>query len=141
MDTFNIAIIGTGYIGGEHIKAIAAHTTAQLHTICSTPRSENIARDLMETYKAGKVTTDYTQVLQDPDVDLLYLCTPNSQHCSQAVAALEAGKHIFVEKPLAVTVSECQQIVDKVSEETGLFDYLLLYSTREIKKTRVKYLV
>ena len=112
MGALNIAVIGTGYIGGEHIKAIAAHPTAQLHTICSTPRSESIARDLMETYKAGKITTDYTQVLQDPDVDLIYLCTPNSQHCSQAVAALEASKHIFVEKPLAVTVAECQQIVD-----------------------------
>lgn len=112
MTTYGIAVIGTGYIGGEHIKAIASHPQAQLRTICTTPRSKTIATTLQQTYQAEQITTNYDDVLSDQNVDIVYLCTPNSQHVHQAVAALNAGKHLFVEKPLAVTVEECQQIVD-----------------------------
>ena len=112
MSTPSIAVVGTGYIGGEHIKAISASSRARLHTICSTPRSEAAARELQATYDAEQVSTDFGTVVSDPDVDIVYICTPNSQHLSQTVAALGAGKHAFVEKPLAVTVAECQQIVD-----------------------------
>ena len=112
MGEYAIAVVGTGYIGVEHIKAIEANASARLHTICSTPRSEDIAKSLRDTHDAQKVTTRLDEVIQDPEVDIVYLCTPNSQHVSQAVAALEAGKHVFVEKPLAVTVEDCQEIVD-----------------------------
>lgn len=106
-----IAVIGTGYIGGEHIKAIAAHPAARLRTICTTPRSEPLAQTLAQTHGAERVTTRFDDVLSDADVGIVYLCTPNSQHAAQAVAALEAGKHLFVEKPLAVTVADCKKIV------------------------------
>ena len=112
MDTHRIAVIGTGYIGVEHIKVIAAHPRARLHTICATPRSEAAARELMATYGAERVRTRYEDVVDDPEVDVVYLCTPNSQHVGQAVAALDAGKHAFVEKPLAVTVDDCRWIVE-----------------------------
>ena len=102
-----IAVIGTGYIGGEHIKAISAHPHAHLRTICTTPRSEQIAKDLQATYGADKISTEYENVLSDSEIDIIYLCTPNSQHVDQAVAALDSGKHVFVEKPLAVTVEDC----------------------------------
>jgi len=115
----NVAVVGTGYIGVEHTKAIAASPRAQLHTICATQRSEGTARGLMSTYGAGRVVTDYGSVVSDPDVDIVYLCTPNSLHEPQAVAALEAGKHVFVEKPLAVTVEQCQSVVDASRRSTG----------------------
>ncbi len=105
-----IAVVGTGYIGGEHIKAIAAHAGARLHTICSTPRSADRARQLADTYGAGRIVTAYDEVVGAAGVDVVYLCTPNSQHVDQAVAALEAGKALFVEKPLAVTVEQCRRI-------------------------------
>jgi predicted dehydrogenase len=112
MSTPNIAVIGTGYIGAQHIEAIAENPRAQLHTLCTTPRSRNSAQEIMSRYGALQVTTDYEEVIADGCIDIVYLCTPNSQHVSQAVAALEAGKHTFVEKPLAVTVSDCQRIVE-----------------------------
>ena len=119
MSARKIAVVGTGYIGGEQIKAIAAHPGAQLHTICSTPRSETTAIELQKTYAAERITIHYEEVVADPNVDIVYLCTPNSQHTAQAVAALNAGKHVFVEKPLAVTVEECQQIVDAARRSAG----------------------
>jgi predicted dehydrogenase len=111
VSTHGIAVIGTGYIGGEHIRAIAAHGQARLQTICCTERSLDAAAALMQTHGAARVTTSYQDVLADPEVDVVYLCTPNSGHEDQAVAALEAGKHVFVEKPLAVTVAGCRRIV------------------------------
>lgn len=112
MSPYNIAVVGTGYIGGEHIKAIATHPTAQLHTICSTPRSEATAQKLKEEYGAITCTTQFESVLGTNDIDIVYLCTPNSQHVAQAIQTLEAGKHLFVEKPLAVTVEECKKITE-----------------------------
>lgn len=119
MSAPGIAVIGTGYIGGEHIKAIAAHPTARLRTICTTERSEHIAHDMMATYGAEQVSTDYNSVLSDSEVEIVYLCTPNSQHVDQAVVALEAGKHIFVEKPLAVTVEDCKKIIAAAKDSSG----------------------
>ena len=106
-----IAVVGTGYIGGEHMRAIAANPRARLQVICSTERSRGAAEELRSTHGAARTTTDYESVLSDGRVDVVYLCTPNSRHEAQAVAALEAGKHLFVEKPLAVTVAEARRIV------------------------------
>ena len=94
-----------------HIETIAAHPEARLHAICSTPRSEERARQLKESFGAERITADFDDVVADRDVDVVYLCTPNSQHVDQAVAALEGGKAVFVEKPLAVTVVQCRRIV------------------------------
>jgi len=118
MHPYNIAVVGTGYIGGEHIKAIAAHPTAQLHTICSTPRSEATAQKLKEEYGAITCTTQFESVLATDDIDIVYLCTPNSQHVDQAIQTLEAGKHLFVEKPLAVTVEECKKITEAAKKSS-----------------------
>jgi predicted dehydrogenase len=112
MTQHKIAVVGTGYIGGEHVKAIADNPRAMLHTLCSTPRSHAIARNWMATYGARQTTTDYQAVIHDVTIDVVYLCTPNSQHADQAVSALMAGKHVFVEKPLAVTLEDCQKVID-----------------------------
>ena len=111
MENPGIAVVGTGYIGSVHIETIAAHPDARLHAICSTPRSEERARQLKEIHGAARVVSNFDDVVADGDVDVVYLCTPNSQHVDQAVAALEAGKAVFVEKPLAVTVPQCRRIV------------------------------
>lgn len=106
-----IAVVGPGYIGRQHIRAIAGHPGARLQVLCSTVRSRPAAEELMKLHGAARVSTDFADVCADPEVDVVYLCTPNSQHVDQAVSALQAGKHLFVEKPLAVTVSDCRRIV------------------------------
>lgn len=119
MSEIGIAVVGTGYIGGEHIKVIAAHEQARLEVICSTARSEGQAKALQEAYGAKRVSTRYEDVVGDEAVDVVYLCTPNSQHVEQAVRALEGGKHVFVEKPLAVTVADCARIVAAARDSGG----------------------
>jgi UDP-N-acetyl-2-amino-2-deoxyglucuronate dehydrogenase len=108
----NIAVLGTGDSGSHHVWAISESPRAHMHTICSTKRSESTAKALQAKYGADRVTTRYEDVLDDPEIDIVIVCTPNSQHPSQAVPSLEAGKHTYIEKPLAVTLPGAQAIVE-----------------------------
>ncbi|MDA0747123.1 MAG: Gfo/Idh/MocA family oxidoreductase [bacterium] len=114
MATYRIAVVGTGYIGVEHIKAIVGHPDAVLHTIVGSERSQARLEALQEEYGAGQVTTRYADVVEEDAVDVVYLCTPNRMHADEAVAALEAGKHVFCEKPMATTLADCRRMVDAV---------------------------
>jgi predicted dehydrogenase len=108
-----IAVIGAGYIGREHVRAIQAHPEAELALVVGTTRSaEVVARLAVET--GAVASTDYAAALADPAIDVIYLCTPNRLHADQAVAALEAGKHVFCEKPLCTTLTDCQRLIDAV---------------------------
>ncbi|MBN1670437.1 MAG: Gfo/Idh/MocA family oxidoreductase [Kiritimatiellae bacterium] len=114
MRDMNIAVIGTGYIGVQHIRAVATEPRANLHTICATARSKAQAEALGAEHGAVRVTTEFQRVLDDATIGLVIICTPNSRHVGQAVAALDAGKHVLCEKPLAVSVPQCRRIVEAV---------------------------
>jgi len=64
-------------------------------------------------------TTDYREVVSDPNVDAIFVCTPDYLHAEHAVAALEAGKHVFLEKPMAITIEECDRILSAASKSAG----------------------
>jgi predicted dehydrogenase len=108
----SVAVVGIGESGSEHIKAAANNPRMRMHTICVTPRSRDKAEALREKFGAVRVTTRYEDVLADPEIDIVIICTPNSQHPDQAVPSLLAGKHTYVEKPLAVSLEGAQRIVD-----------------------------
>ena len=111
---YQVAVVGTGYIGLEHIKAIAAHPRARLRAICGSARSTGRLEEIKADYGADRVTADYGEVVSDETVDVVYLCTPNRLHADQAVAALDAGKHVFCEKPMATTLQDCRRMVAAV---------------------------
>jgi predicted dehydrogenase len=112
-----IAVVGAGYIGREHARAIQAHPEAELAVVVGTPRStEAVQRLAGETGAAA--ATDYAAALSDGSIDVIYLCTPNRLHADQAVAALEAGKHVFCEKPLCTTLADCRRMIAAV-ERSG----------------------
>jgi predicted dehydrogenase len=71
-------------------------------------------------FGAAYCTTDYTQVLEDPEIDLVFITSRNQYHARQALAALRAGKHVFVEKPMALTEAESRDLVHAV-DESGRF--------------------
>jgi UDP-N-acetylglucosamine 3-dehydrogenase len=114
MATYGIAVVGTGYIGIEHIKAICDCPAAVLQMIVGSERSAEYLNELQATYGAAKVTTRYDDMIADDAVDVVYLCTPNRMHANEAVAALDAGKHVFCEKPMATTLDECRRMVAAV---------------------------
>jgi predicted dehydrogenase/threonine dehydrogenase-like Zn-dependent dehydrogenase len=96
-----IGIIGAGNFTSMTMLPALAAANAPLYAIASAAGLTGTV--LAKKYKIGKSTTDYKSILADPDIDLVMITTRNNQHASMAVESLKAGKHVFVEKPLAIT--------------------------------------
>ncbi len=114
MDKLNVCVIGTGSISDMHLKSYQANPKVQLRGVYdfSTKRAEEKARE----YQIDKVYHSLEEVFQDSYVDAVNICTWNNTHAEITVAALNAGKHVLVEKPLAMNVEEAIE-VEKVAKE------------------------
>lgn len=105
--SLNVALVGYGYVGKTfHAPLIAATPGLVLHTIVSS-KPDAVRAD----FPAVKVHPDLAAALADPDVELVVIATPNALHAPQAHQALEAGKHIVVDKPFTLTVDEAQGVI------------------------------
>lgn len=108
MRTLGAAVIGTGFIGPVHAEAIRRLGHRVVGVLGSTPPKGRAAA------KALGVPTAYADLaalLADPAVEVVHLATPNRHHFAQARAVLEAGRHVVVEKPLAMTSAETAELV------------------------------
>jgi UDP-N-acetyl-2-amino-2-deoxyglucuronate dehydrogenase len=104
------AVIGAGAIGDVHAQAIRSlPDRAALSLVVST--REATARRMAEAHGAGGYSTDYDAVLADPNIDAVSICTPSGSHADQAVAALQAGKHVMIEKPMAISLEAADRIL------------------------------
>jgi len=104
-----IGIVGLGRLGRRHAENLARYTPgAHLAAACSPLEAERQwARDHLPVQA---IYADYAAVLADPAVEAVWLVTPTSLHPAQIIAALEAGKHVFCEKPLSLDLDECRQV-------------------------------
>jgi predicted dehydrogenase len=108
MKSIKTAILGTGFMGRVHLEAVRRVESVQAAAIAG--RNEAAARKLGEAFSIPAMT-DYREVLRDPAIEAVHICTPNAQHFSMAKEALEAGKHVICEKPLTTTVAEAEELV------------------------------
>ncbi len=107
-----VALIGPGRISVAHLAAVrAGHDLANLVAVAGLPEEEARTRELAERFGARKALTTVEAVFTDPDVEAVILTVPNHQHCPLAIRALESGKHVLVEKPLARTVVEVDAMI------------------------------
>ncbi len=108
--SLRVGIAGLGRLGKRHAAALAFNTpNCKLVAACSPVESErDYARDRLGV---ASVYNDLDTLLQDNNVDAVVLVTPTSLHADQTIAALKAGKHVFVEKPLALNVPECERVL------------------------------
>jgi len=104
-----IALLGTGWIMDFHARAALEHPGAELVAAASW-RQPSLDR-LAGRYGIACTTTDWRALAADPEVDAAVIGTPNALHAEQAVAFLEAGKHVLVEKPMASTLAEADAMV------------------------------
>lgn len=109
-----IAVIGCGMAGAFHLRAIREIPRARLVGVAV--RREDRAREL-EGREGCPVTVDYQELLRRPDVDLVTVATPSGSHGRIAMEALEAGKHVLVEKPVAMTSAEAGAVIRRASEK------------------------
>jgi predicted dehydrogenase len=108
MKSIKTAILGTGFMGRVHLEAVRRVESVQASAIAG--RNEAAARTLGEAFSVPSMK-DYRDVLRDPAIDAVHICTPNAQHFSMAKDALQAGKHVICEKPLTTTVAEAEELV------------------------------
>ena len=104
-----VGILGTGKIVQEFLPWLVGHAPFTVQALCSTPRSAEKAQELCRQYGVPQHTTNYLELLQW--VDVVYIAVPNLQHVRFARVALEAGKHVIVEKPLAPSAAQTEELV------------------------------
>lgn len=114
METIRIAVIGAGYWGPNLIRVFSNLSRADLVAVCDL--DEKKLSSLKSSYPNTRFTTDSDQIFDDASVDAVVLALPVSSHHAFASRALESGKHCFVEKPLATTTAECQELVSLAAE-------------------------
>jgi predicted dehydrogenase len=110
---YNVGIIGYGWVAGAHIAAINATQQAQVTRIFS---SRPLNATELSARHGSKITThtDLDDFLSDPDLHAVSVCGYPQDHARQAVAAARAGKHLIIEKPLALNWGDCQDIEQAV---------------------------
>ena len=116
MDRIGIAVVGAGYWGPNLVRNAQASSDMLLHWVCDL--DEERARRVVGPYSTVGVTSQLDDVLRDPRVDAVAIATPAETHVAVATAAIEAGKHILVEKPIAPSYLEAQELV-RLAEQRG----------------------
>ena len=113
MKKYNVGIIGYGWVAGAHIAAINATQQAQVTRIFSS-RPLNAAE--VSARHGGKITThpDLDDFLNDPNLHAVSICSYPQDHARQAIAAARAGKHLIIEKPLALNWGDCLDVQQAV---------------------------
>ncbi|GIP33893.1 Gfo/Idh/MocA family protein [Paenibacillus sp. J2TS4] len=114
MRKLRFAIVGAGVIAPFHAKAIASNPQAELAAIVDVEESK--AKKLAEEYSVTDIYTDYEKMLQRDDIDIVSVCVPSGIHAEVTIAAAEAGKHVFCEKPLDITVDKMDRMIRTVRE-------------------------
>ncbi len=114
----NCAIIGIGAISAAHIEGYQAQGNNCKIVALSDINLER-AQSVIEEYKLdAKAFTDYKEILSDESIHLISICTPPGLHCAIVLECLRAGKHVLLEKPMALSLQQCDEMI-QVSEECG----------------------
>ncbi len=115
-DTIKVALAGAGAFGTKHLDAIRLIEGVEVVSVVG--REEGKTREVAAKYGIGHVTTDLAESLALKDVDAVILCTPTQMHAAQAIASLQAGKHVQVEIPLADSLADAEKVL-RVQQQSG----------------------
>ncbi len=113
--TVGYAVVGLG-VGRNHVRAAAKAEGGKLVAICDL-REERLQAQA-ELYPGVKTYTSFEEMLKNPEIDVVSICTPSGMHADMAIQALRAGKHVLTEKPMDIVVDKIYEI-DKVAKECG----------------------
>src|SRR5687767_14020740 len=117
VNTINVCLIGQKFMGRTHSNAFLkvgkffdVPLLPVMHTICG--RNEAELREFQERWGWQNASTDWKRAVKDPEIGLVDVGTPNHLHAEMSIAALEAGKHVACEKPLAGTLADAREMLD-----------------------------
>jgi UDP-N-acetyl-2-amino-2-deoxyglucuronate dehydrogenase len=115
--TTGFALLGTGMVAEFHRQAIAANAGAGARLVAVSHYDPSQFAEIEERF--GVPCLNFEEVIGRSDVDVLSICTPSGQHAEQAIQAAEAGKHVLVEKPMALTLRDADRMIE-ASERAGV---------------------
>ncbi|MDP6506148.1 MAG: Gfo/Idh/MocA family oxidoreductase, partial [Planctomycetota bacterium] len=123
-----IGLVGYGYWGPNLLRNFVETPDATVIAVCDLNQD---CLDLVQArYPSIKTTKNTQELFDDPDIDAIIIATPVSTHFKLAIQALDAGKHVFVEKPLTTTFAEGEELVEKAKQQgrTVMVDHTFLYT-------------
>jgi len=130
------ALIGCGHVARGHAQSAVELADVEVRGFCDI--RADAAQEFHETYGGAYHTTDAEAIFSDPTVDLVCIATSHDSHADLAIAALGAGKHLFLEKPMAMTTADCLRIYDAMNaaDRKLMINLSIRFSgaAREIKK-------
>lgn len=106
----NVGVISCSGMAKNHMLAVKSNNNACLTAVCDIDLGK--AEAAAEEFNVKNVYSDYRDLLKQSDIDAIVICTPDQLHREMALAALEARKHVLCEKPMALTIDECRDIVE-----------------------------
>ncbi len=147
MDQLGVGIIGTGFMGSCHAQAYLAaghmfETGLRAKLVCVADNAPGAAQAAAERFGFERATTEWKELVAAADVNVVSITTPNFMHKEMALAAIEAGKHVWCEKPLALNARDAKELAD-AARSTGAiclggYNYLrspaVLYAKRLIEE-------
>lgn len=116
MDTIRIGFVGAGFIANVHADILARDPRVSVHAVLD-PDLQRVAMFALKT--GARVVPALNDLLSD--VDAVYICNPNALHADVAVAALDAGLHVFSEKPMATSVDAARLVLDAAGRSRGVY--------------------
>lgn len=122
-----VAVVGAGYWGQAHVRAFAANPRCELTWVCD--RSPDALARAHAAAPAARLTRTFDEVLAAADVDAVVVATPSATHAELTCQALAAGRHVLVEKPLALSVAAAERVAAVAARSGGvlLVGHLMLY--------------
>lgn len=146
MKEVKIGLIGTGWMGSSHANAFLnarmlfgpENGQPVFHTVSDV--NEEIVKKAAEKLGFANWTTNWMDIINDPEIDLIDIATPNVFHYEMVKAALEAGKHVYCEKPLCINPEQSAELA-ALAKEKGVVNYVGFNNTRNPANQYVKELV
>lgn len=113
MRTFGVGVFGIGWVAGEHINAVGRNANLRVAALASRKRASAEAKK-DELGLDCEIVDDFGALVARDDVDIIDICSPNVLHAEEAIAAAEAGKHVIIEKPIAMNLRELRAIQEAI---------------------------
>lgn len=110
MEQIGAAVLGTGWVASEHVAAYQQNARARVVALLSRERARGEAAARRFGLEGCRVYTNLDALLRDDDVRVVSICTPNDLHARQAIACAEAGRHVLIEKPMALTFDDARAV-------------------------------
>lgn len=115
-----IGIIGAGRIGKVHLESISYHVKNAVVTAVADPFMNDETKAFIEGFGVEKIYEDYHKIIEDNDIDAVLVCSSTDTHASVSIDAINAGKHVFCEKPVDHSIAKIKEVADALASHPGV---------------------